>query len=241
MDTALQTLLLAAGLAAPSLPPAPAVRARAAAAPVVELARLPVASIAAAQERGAVERTLAGSPLWLAAAFDFNGDAWLKLSAAGEQRALPLSALASGADAALGGRALRVSRAADAITVSAGGDSVQVSYMSLVDALFKAARHVRPHEALDYAVEVEAARGGMPASVCLIRRDGQGTYWVTFRKPEQLNLPQWFAAVNGVLKGFLADGADLVFVEKAIETLSVRAQGPAPLFERAPERLVRLP
>jgi hypothetical protein len=213
---ALSSLALAFGLAAaPSLPPAPLPQGKAAlAAPVLEIARLSLADIASAQAGGA----LTSGRVSLAAAFDHEGDAWLKVGVAGETRAFKLSGLAAGLDVVIGGERLNVSEAGG--VVAAGAASVK--YSELVARLFAAAKHAKPHDLLDYAVVAEKA-GDMPASLCLIRRDSAGAFWITFRKPEELAKPSWFAAVNGVLKGFLLQGADLVFVEKAIEQSAAAA------------------
>lgn len=218
MDTALQTLVLAAGLAAPSLPPAPVAQGKPAAAPVVEIARLPLQDVAAAQERGAVAKTLSGVPLRLSAAFDQNGESWLLLASGAESKAFALSALGSGAQATLGGLPLTVRAGGDTVTLAARGETFTVSYVDLIRALFAAARHVHPHAVLDYAVVAEDGARGVPASLCLIRVDGDGVFWVTYRSPQQLRAVTWFAAVDGVLKGLARQGDDVVFVEKAIET-----------------------
>lgn len=204
----LSALVLAAGLVAPSLPPAPVVNGRAviAAAPVTEVTRLSLYEIVEAEMNGFVDF----GGVALSAAFDFRGESWVKVRVGEETKAFALSTLP--VDAVVGGRSLRVALAKG--VVSAG--PAKARYGDLIAALFKAARHVHPHAVLDYAVVAEKG-GGMPPSLCLIRKDDEGTFWITYRKPEELAAPSWFAAVNGVLKGMVFEGLDLVFVEKPIE------------------------
>jgi hypothetical protein len=209
MDTAFGSLLLAAGLSIlPSLPPAPAVVGKPAlkAAPVVEIARLTGAEIRRAQD-SAYEPA---GPVEVRAAFDAQGESWVKLRRGRETKAFSTASLSSGVETTVGGASVRLSASGDALTVN----GARLSYNALVANLYDSARRVRPHDALEYAALVEAE----PSSVCLLRKGREGGYFVTYRKPADLKTPQWFAAVNGVLKGFVADGDDLVFIEKALET-----------------------
>jgi hypothetical protein len=96
-----------------------------------------------------------------------------------------------------------------------------VSIPSLVRELYNAAVRVS-FSPVEYSVVYE--NGGLvPASLCLIREDQQGRFWITCKKLSELKEIRWFVAINGVMTGMKLDERDLIFHSKPVPSLAAIA------------------
>jgi len=70
---------------------------------------------------------------------------------------------------------------------------------------------------VEYAVVRErGGREGLPPAVTLIRKDGEGAYWLAHHPDTELSKVVWLLAVDGTLYGVRKDGRLLVFLKKPL-------------------------
>lgn len=224
MNEALASLVLAASVAGgPAVAPVATPRAvpvrRAAA--HTEVARAPLAALAAAQGAGTLKRDFGGAPLELSIAFDEKGDSWLTLRSGAWRASFSETAAAAGAAAALPGGAATLTRARGVWRLDAAGATLSVGETALIDALYAAARKFTLGP-VTYAALWEDGSAG-PSALDLLRRDADGNYFVTFRSPAQMKSGvQWFLGADMVLYGMRFDAADLVFVSEPVPPAAAR-------------------
>lgn len=225
MNEALASLAAAAALVgAPASAPVPTPRAAVAPAPNGEttIARATLDAVSAAQAAGAATRSVDGSDLSAAMAFNPDGDAWFLLRSGARSGVFSEAALKTGAAVDLpGGRATL--KVADAVLTVAGasGTSVEFREKDLLDALYEAAIKV-DLGTVRYAVLHRDGRDS-PASECLLRRDARGNYFVASYSPADARKATiWVVAVDGVLYGMRLRGPELIFVSKPLSAAARR-------------------
>lgn len=221
MDNALGSLALAAALlgnGAPSTaPPPPAVpKAVKTAGQPQEVLRLSLADVDRDQARAVDWQAAGRGSVGLSVGFDPKADLWVKFRQKGHVSAHPLAALRAGVEEFFPDDNYRLSvdnGMARAVPLAPPhSPQASASLPSLIRALYDAALHVR-YQIVEYAV-VREDGASIPASICLIRQDASGRFWVTYRKPEELKTINWLASVNGTLFGMRLEGNDLAFYTK---------------------------
>ncbi|MBI3565935.1 MAG: hypothetical protein HY079_12115 [Elusimicrobia bacterium] len=224
MNEALASLVLAASVAGgPAVTPVATPRAvpvrRAAA--HTEVARAPLASVAAATAAGVLTRDFGGAPLTLAISFDEKADSWLTLRRGAWSASFSESAAAAGAPVALPGGAATLTRAGGVWRLATAGATLTATEKELIDALYAAARKFTLGPVTYAAVWEDGAR--TPAALDLLRRDADGNYFVTYRSPAQMRGGvQWFLGADMILYGMRFDGNDLVFVSEPVPPAAAR-------------------
>lgn len=219
MNEALGSLALAAALAgAPPPPPVPSPRpapGRRADGETV-LVRAPLAGLAAAQSRGTLTRTFGGAPLIASLSFDAEGYSWLTLRQGAWSASYSESARAAGASADLPSGAASLKEERGVVRLSAAsGETLELGEGALVDALYAAATKIELGPVTYAALWQDGS--GTPAALDLLRRDGNGDYYVTYRTPAQMRSgTQWVMAANGLIYGMRLEGAELVFLHKPL-------------------------
>jgi hypothetical protein len=184
---------------------------------------LPLAEVTRAQDAVFIERSSDG--LAAAAAFDPAGELWIKMRQDGVTLAFSAEALAKGAVAPLPRGSYAVTLGTDGLSVKGPADAAPVLLApegSLLDALYdNGARVMMP--IVRYAALYEPELG----SVCLLRRDQAGAYWLGHHTVERLRTrPAWFLAVNGIGYALRLDGETAVFFSKPLQPLAGTAFEP---------------
>lgn len=221
MTETLASLAAAAALlGAPSVPaptprsvPAPA----SAKAAETVVTRLPLAALAAAQSGAFVPRPFGGATLEAAIAFDAKADGWLKFRSGAWTAVYSESALKAGVAANLPSGPATLTLDADGRTVTAAaasGARTAFDENELMDALYAAATRVTL-DIVTYAALYEDGASA-PASLCLLRRDQAGNYFVTYRALPEMAATQWFLGANMRLYGMKIAGPALVFVSEPV-------------------------
>jgi hypothetical protein len=215
MNEALASLMTAAALVGPPLPrtPVPPMAPAGCGSGETVVLDAPLSKIAAAQERAFVTRRLGAAPLAAAAAFDADGNLWFKFRQGDRTAAYSEEALRAGASADLpAGRATLKLDGDRLRAAAASGESAEFDRMKLVDALYAAAIRVKLGIQEYAALNEDGAP--VPASLCLLRRDETGSYFVTHRSPGQMRETQWFMATGRRIYGMRLEGRKLLFVSQ---------------------------
>lgn len=224
MIETLASLVAAAALVgSPAVPVAtpPSARARAASGETIE-AKATLASLAANQARAFVSRELGGAAFEAAVGFDAQGASWFKLRQGSWSAAFSEDALKAGATAALpsGPASLKLAKGVLTMTDAAGAVAT-LSERELTDALYAAATRI-PLGPIAYAALWEDGSSA-PAALDLLRRDGEGHYFVTYRTPQEMRSGnQWIMATGGRIYGMKVSGLELVFVSKPLPPVPAR-------------------
>jgi hypothetical protein len=227
MNEALGSLVLAASLAgAPAVAPVNAPRSAPArtAAGETTVARATLASVAAAQASGSVTRAFGGAPLEAAISFDGDGASWLTLRQGAWRASYSESAMAAGATADLPTGTVSLKEDKGVITLSApAGATLSLTEKELIDPLYAAAVKFTLGPATYAGLWTDGKT--TPAALDLLRRDGNGDYFVTYRTPAQMKSgTQWVMGADMVLYGMRIEGLELVFVSKPVSAVGAAAR-----------------
>lgn len=211
MGKALAAMALAATLAGTDAPPPPA--------PVPapkEIMRLALSDVDGDQARAEQWHQAGRGSVGVAVGFDPKADLWVKFRQRDHISAHPLSKLQTGVEEDFPDDSYRLfveNGNARVVPVNPPhAPQATASLPALIRQLYNAALHVQ-FDLLNYAV-IRENDSGVPASICLIREDPAGRFYVTYRAPAQLKTINWIASVNGKLFGMRLEGEDLVFYTK---------------------------
>jgi len=198
-----------------SLPDTPTTQPLAPAAGPAVVARVPLARISAAQSKAVLSADLGGLPLTARASFDSNATLWVRLSRGAWSGAYDETTLIRGLEATTpeGPLRLQFDAAGLHVTTASGASAVFVK-QALLDRLYNAALR-RKFVLVTYALLYEDG-AGTPASLCLLRRNEKGDYFVSYQTLAEMANVQWFLGVNMVLYGMKIEACELVFVSKPV-------------------------
>ena len=188
------------------------------AAPETVLARLAFSDLDEAAAPAFLPRSADG--LSAAAAFDADGNFWLRLRQDGRELSFSEQQLKAGATAALPRGAYAVSLQDGVVSAARSGDSDGrlASFKELSGLLYE--RAVRFDAGpVRYAV----LHDGLLASFCLLRRDDEGNFWVTHGRADAPK-PTWFVSVNGLGFAFRLEPSGAVFFSKVLDAPPARAK-----------------
>lgn len=226
--SALQALLLSAGLAGMDAVPVPPPATPVAASPAEQprhLVSVPLAEIAAAAAAAEQTRPAGHGSIAFSAGLDPRANTWIKFRQEGRLIARSESDLTQGVRVSLPLGTYRFSVKADLLEAAPvdapGTPSASLSISGLLLAAYTAAPHaaIAP---LKYAMLYEDG-SLIPASICLLRKDDNGILWATYAKVSELQRMQWFVAVNGVMYGMRIEGGALAFyAQPAAQNWSTR-------------------
>jgi hypothetical protein len=224
MTETLASLIAAAALVGAPMPAVTVPRAAPGPRAPVEtvVASVPLAALAAGQSGAFVSRPLGGAALEASAAFDSDGNFWVKLRQGGWRASYSDSALKAGATADLPSGRASLKRDGDVLrAVLPSGEAAEWTGQELANALHAAAVKV-PLAFVTYAALYEDGAAA-PAALCLMRRDAAGNYFVTYRTPAEMKTEtQWVMATGGLVYGMALRGTELVFVSKPLPPTKAR-------------------
>lgn len=183
-----------------------------------EILRLSLSEIRRDQER-AYERHAAGrGVLEFSAGFDPEAELWLKVRQHGVEAARDYATVQKGFELELPVERYKFvleNGFVRAFPVAPPqSPQARASLPALIRGLYNAALQVE-FSPIRYAIVHEPGLSdSVPASLCLIREDLQGRFWITHKTLAEMRQIQWFVSINGLMRGMRIEGGELVFFSK---------------------------
>lgn len=181
-----------------------------------EILRLSLSEIARDQARAAQRQTVGRGAISFSVGFDPEAALWIKLEQERRIEARTWAQLEQGFELDLPVEPVRFvleQGMVRAIPLTPPySPQTSVSFPSLLRGLTNAAVQVQ-FAPVTYSVVYEDG-SSVPASICLIREDREGRFWVTHNTLAELRAIQWFVSINGSMRGMRLEDQELVFYSK---------------------------
>jgi len=182
---------------------------------------VPLLDLLAARDKAALPLTIGGKDFLATVMFDDNWDNWVTLKPAGGgfgAGAWKEADLAAGVTYKYGGLELKLKKAGDLVTVTAGEDKAEFTVNSLFDKLYGESLKFTYADTITYAVFRNLEPLTEMEGTVTLRVGSDGLYYFSVTRDSLIEkAPRWLLAINGVLYGLRVEEASLLFVSKPIE------------------------
>lgn len=182
---------------------------------------VPLLDLLAARDKAALPLTLGGKNFLASAVFDDNWDNWVLLKPAGGgfgAGAWREADLAAGVTWKYDGLELKLKKAGDLVTVTAGEEKAEFAVTALFDKLYQDSMKFTFAGLVTYAVFRNLEPLTEKEGTVTLRIGSDGLYYFSVTRDSLIEkAPRWLLAINSVLYGLRVEEASLLFVSKPLE------------------------